>query len=124
MNGWDMLRNATPDRPVVVEFVGHGPARVIPEAVGGHSGDPVEVVVDAAGRLQMVHDDRLDLTDLGPVRVRRASDVEPLGSVWAGEGMKWWAHMRGGPTLGPFEKRADAILAERAYLSARLGRLP
>ena len=124
MNGWDMLRNATPDRPVVVEFVGHGPARVIPEAVGGHSGDPVEVVVDAAGRLQMVHDDRLDLTDLGHVRVRRASDVEPLGDVWTGEGMAWWAHMHGGPDFGPFRTRGEAIKAERVYLAAQLGRLP
>lgn len=70
---------------------------------------------DSQGRLQFVYDDRLAflLTDLdGEGETKRASHVEPNGQG------KWTADMTpvGGPVLGPFDFRKDALTAEVVWL--------
>lgn len=49
----------------------------------------------------------------GDAVISRASHVEPTGN-----GTQWHADMSpvGGPTLGPFERRCDALAAEVQYL--------
>jgi len=51
---------------------------------------------------------------LGPLHTRRASHVEPTGDG------RWAADLSpvGGPTLGPFDLRADALSAEVEWLKA------
>jgi hypothetical protein len=62
-----------------------------------------------------VYDDALveTLDALGDYRVTRASHVEPHPDGG------WTADMRpmGGPTLGPFKLRAEALAAERQWLA-------
>lgn len=80
-----------------------------------------DIVIHPDGMIQFIHDD--DLTALFPAEqktVRRASHVEPTAS---GE---WTADLSpvGGPVLGPFTRRADALRAEVEWLDARMARGP
>ena len=79
----------------------------------GNECDEVTLTVEEDGRLRFVYDDDLvDLLDEGDSTVRRASHVEP------GEG-GWYADMTpsdGGPVLGPYRLRCDALTAELAWL--------
>lgn len=63
-------------------------------------------------------DELKPLAELGPVAIRRVSHVEP-----AGPGTDWAADMSpvGGPVLGPFPTRQEALDAEVDYLKATLG---
>lgn len=79
--------------------------------------DTFIVTVDPDGRLHFLWDDRLaPLAALGTAQVRRASHVEPA------EGGGWMADLSpsGGPVLGPFPLRGEALNAERAWIEARL----
>lgn len=78
------------------------------------------VTIDANGRASMVYDDALVpvLKALGgEVTVERASHVEPA------PGGGWTADMgpSGGPVLGPFPLREQALAAEREWLSENKG---
>ncbi|MCA9270966.1 MAG: hypothetical protein KDA41_20940 [Planctomycetales bacterium] len=72
----------------------------------------MELVVTTTGHVLCIYDDAVDLARLGRVRIERASHVEPnaLG--------RWLADLApvGGPLLGPFDKRADALAAEHEWL--------
>jgi len=72
----------------------------------------MELVVDAGGDVRCIYDEALDLRELGKLQISRASHVEP---DWDGF---WWADMRpsGGPVLGPFRSRSEALGAEREWL--------
>ena len=64
------------------------------------------------GYLRFLYEDRLNLSEIGRVRMSRASWVEPDS-----EG-RWWVdldHSRG-PVLGPFTTRAEALKAEVDWL--------
>jgi len=76
----------------------------------------MELVVDAGGDVRCVYGEELDLREFGKLQITRASHVEP--DV---EGC-WWADMGpvGGPVLGPFKNRTEALGAERWWLSASL----
>lgn len=79
-----------------------------------------EISVDPAGTLRFIWADELvDLVDLGTTRIRRASHVEP--SAAGG----WTADLGpvGGPALGPFRLRGEALRAETAWLRDRLRRV-
>lgn len=68
---------------------------------------------DATGSVSFVWDDDLaDLKEHGAVSIRRASHVEP------DENGDWIVDLApvGGPTLGPFDLRAEALAAEREWL--------
>ena len=72
----------------------------------------MQLRIDPGGGVRCLYGELIDLHALGPATIRRASRVEPDA-----EG-KWWAELSpvGGPTLGPFEQRSQALDAERRWL--------
>jgi hypothetical protein len=72
----------------------------------------MDLLVDRAGRVRCVYGEALDLSTLGRIEIARASHVEPDA-----EG-RWLADLRpvGGPVLGPFARRSEALGAEVAWL--------
>ena len=75
----------------------------------------MELVVDAGGDVRCVYGEELDLRELGKLQITRASHVEPDAEGY------WWADMgpSGGPVLGPYGSRTEALGAEREWLVAR-----
>ena len=78
----------------------------------------MELVVDAGGDVRCIYDEALDLRQIGKLQITRASHVEPERDGF------WWADMGpvGGPVLGPFMNRTEALQAERGWLIARATR--
>jgi len=72
------------------------------------------MTISPNGATTLIYDDDLAVVAraLGPVRIERASFVEP------DEACQWWADMWPmlGPKLGPFDTRAAALAAEREWL--------
>ncbi len=62
------------------------------------------------------HDEAPDLRELGNLQITRASHVEPDAEGY------WFADMGpvGGPVLGPFRSRTEALGAEREWLAERM----
>jgi hypothetical protein len=75
----------------------------------------MELVVSPDGVVRCVYGEAIDLRALGRPRIRRASAVEPDAAG------AWWADLSpvGGPRLGPFDRRGDALAAEAAWLNDR-----
>ena len=73
-----------------------------------------ELVVDAGGDVRCVYSEELDLRELGKLQITRASHVEPDTDGY------WWADMgpSGGPVLGPYGSRSEALRVEREWLMA------
>jgi hypothetical protein len=73
----------------------------------------MELVVDAGGDVRCIYDETLDLREIGKLQITRASHVEPDRDGF------WWADMgpSGGPVLGPYGSRTEALGAEREWLS-------
>ena len=76
----------------------------------------MELVVGCDGVARCIYDEALDLRELGKLQITRASHVEPDPSG------DWWADMgpSGGPVLGPYGSRTEALRAEREWLAARM----
>ena len=74
----------------------------------------MELRIDPHGQVVCVYGEAIDLAALGRLTIRRASRVEP------DDDGKWWAELApvGGPVLGPFDQRGQALEAERAWLEA------
>jgi hypothetical protein len=77
------------------------------------------LVIKRDGTIKCVYNDRVQptLEGLGgKMSIRRASHVEPTADC------KWEADLSPsqGPVLGPFERREDALEAERAWLGRNL----
>lgn len=72
----------------------------------------MQMVIDGQGTIHCLYAEVLDLTVFGPLSIRRASHVEP---DVAGQ---WRADLSpvGGPMLGPFARRSDALSAEHDWL--------
>ena len=72
----------------------------------------MHLVIDAQGTVRGVYAEAIDLSRLGDLSIRRASHVEPDAQG------RWWADLApvGGPTLGPFNRRSEALTAELAWL--------
>jgi hypothetical protein len=74
----------------------------------------MQMVIDPHGVVRCVYGEAIDLAVLGLMQIRRASQVEPdaVGN--------WWAELApiGGPRLGPFKKRSQALTAESQWLEA------
>jgi hypothetical protein len=72
----------------------------------------MDLVVDAGGSIRCIYGEELDLRALGKLQITRASHVEPDAEGY------WWADMgpSGGPVLGPFKNRTQALVAERGSL--------
>ena len=75
----------------------------------------MELIVDLArGAVRGLYDEAIALAELGRVAIERASHVEPDADG------SWWADLApvGGPRLGPFAFRSEALPAERHWLWA------
>jgi hypothetical protein len=72
----------------------------------------MKLVVDAGGDVRCIYDEVLDLREIGKLQITRASHVEPDRDGF------WWADMgpSGGPVLGPFMSRTEALVAEKDWL--------
>lgn len=72
----------------------------------------MELVVGSDGGVRCIYDEALDLREIGKLQITRASHVEPDRDGY------WWADMEpsGGPVLGPFSSRTEALGAEREWL--------
>jgi hypothetical protein len=72
----------------------------------------MQLVIERNGRVRGIYGEEIDLDALGPLRIERASHVEP------NEQGRWLADLSpvGGPVLGPYQKRTDALAAEVAWL--------
>ena len=72
---------------------------------------------DGAGGMQFIHSDDLEpLLCLGDVSIQRVSNVE-----WDGERGGWCAAMVGGPVLGPYRLRGNALASELDWLRKERG---
>ena len=72
------------------------------------------VIIDPDGKTRTIYADELaGLAGEGHAVTARASHVEP-------EGGSWWADMApvGGPKLGPFKLRSEALKEEVAWLES------
>ncbi len=74
----------------------------------------MNLVISSNGQVRGIYDEAIALDALGTPRITRASHVEPDD-----EG-RWLADMApvGGPVLGPYERRSDALDAEVTWLDA------
>ena len=72
----------------------------------------MELVIQPGGAIRCIYGEELDLHTLGRLAVQRASHVEPT------ETGQWTADLArvGGPLLGPYEKRSEALEAEEEWL--------
>jgi hypothetical protein len=72
----------------------------------------MEFVITPQGAIRCLYDETLPLTELGQLKIQRGSHVEPTPQ---GE---WTADLSpvGGPLLGPFPLRTDALRAEVEWL--------
>lgn len=72
----------------------------------------MKLVVDPVGNIRCIYTEEIDLRTLGDLRIVRASHVEP------GTDGSWSADLSpvGGPHLGPFFQRNQAIAAEVRWL--------
>jgi hypothetical protein len=70
------------------------------------------IIIRPNGTAEWVHADELNfLKAASPTSTRRVSDVEPEGDSWTAD-----MHRIGGPLLGPFLTREEALRAERLWL--------
>jgi hypothetical protein len=76
----------------------------------------MELVVSVDGVARCIYDEALDLREIGKLQITRASHVEPDAEGY------WFADMEpsGGPVLGPFRSRSEALQAERGWLACRV----
>ncbi len=72
----------------------------------------MNLVVSPQGQVRAIYDEAIALESLGPPSITRASHVEPDAQG------RWSADLRpvGGPVLGPFARRTEALAAEVAWL--------
>jgi len=72
----------------------------------------MNLVITQTGQVRTVYDETIDLSKLGQLDIRRGSHVEPDA-----EG-KWTVDLSpvGGPRLGPYDRRSEALEAEHQWL--------
>jgi hypothetical protein len=72
----------------------------------------MNLIVEKDGRVRGIYGEEIALDALGSPRITRASHVEPDDQG------RWLADMApvGGPVLGPYERRSDALDSEVAWL--------
>jgi hypothetical protein len=76
----------------------------------------MRLLVDCLGNVTCVYAEAIDLALVGPLSIRRAGRVEPDAAG------RWWADLGpvGGPPLGPYRRRSEALAAEARWLDERL----
>jgi hypothetical protein len=72
----------------------------------------MQLVIEKDGRVRGIYGEEIALEAIGPPRISRASHVEPDNQG------RWVADLSpvGGPRLGPFDRRSDALEAEVYWL--------
>ena len=72
----------------------------------------MDLVIGIGGDVRCVYGEAIDLAQLGRLAIARASHVEP------DEEGRWLADLApvGGPVLGPFNLRSEALAAEADWL--------
>ena len=72
----------------------------------------MNLVIKRDGSVRGIYGEAIDLAALGPPRITRASHVEPDRHG------RWMADLSpvGGPILGPFDRRSEALEAEVEWL--------
>ena len=70
--------------------------------------------VFADGNARCLNTEVIDLRAIGTLSAVRVSEVE------MGPDGNWYAEIIGGPKLGPFAYRSQAIAAEVTYIESRL----
>ena len=72
----------------------------------------MQLVIDRQGKVRCIYGEKIDLAVLGSLSIVRASCVEP------NEHGQWLADLSpvGGPCLGPFSLRSEALAAEQIWL--------
>ena len=72
----------------------------------------MELIIKPTGDVHCIYAEDVDLHALGQPKITRASHVEPDSTG------RWVADLTpvAGPTLGPFDKRTDALAAEVKWL--------
>lgn len=72
----------------------------------------MQLIVQSNGAIRCLYDELIDVSELGPPQIRRASFVEPdAAGLWRVD-----LKPSGGPQLGPFSCRSAALDAEREWL--------
>ena len=76
----------------------------------------INLLVDSRGDVLCLYGEEIDLASIGVLRIRRASHVEPDAFG------RWWADLSpvGGPVLGPFGRRGEALATESNWLGRHL----
>jgi len=74
----------------------------------------MNLIIEPDGRVRGVYGEEIALDALGPLKIERASHVEPDARG------RWLADLApvGGPVLGSFLRRSEALDAEVAWLEA------
>jgi hypothetical protein len=72
----------------------------------------MKMLVDLHGGIRCLYTEAIDLATLGELSIRRVSRVEPDRTG------RWWADLKvlGGPRLGPYPRRSEALKAEVAWV--------
>ncbi len=72
----------------------------------------MQILIDPHGNARCVYSEAISLPALGRIKIRRGSHVEPIA------GGRWIVDLSpvGGPRLGPFEFRSQALSRERRWL--------
>ncbi|QEG00140.1 hypothetical protein Mal15_42090 [Stieleria maiorica] len=72
----------------------------------------MELIITPSGNCRCVYGEDLDLSVIGKLAIQRGSHVEP------DQNGHWTADLSpvGGPSLGPFANRSEALRAEVAWL--------
>lgn len=76
----------------------------------------ISLLVGPDGEVRCVYGEEINLAAIGVVEITRASHVEPDDQG------RWWTDLTpaGGPVLGPFGRRSDALAAEHTWLEGYL----
>lgn len=74
----------------------------------------MNLIVERDGSVRGIYGEEIALDALGPLKIERASYVEPDDCG------RWLADLSpvSGPLLGPFNRRSEALEAEVAWLAA------
>jgi hypothetical protein len=74
----------------------------------------MQLIISPCGTVRCVYAEAIDLSEIGRLTIFRGSHVEP------DEAGRWFADLApvGGPKLGPFSHRSDALNAEAAWLES------
>ena len=72
----------------------------------------MNLIVERDGSVRGIYGEEIALDALGSLKIERASHIEPDDSG------RWLADLLpvGGPVLGPFNRRSEALEAEVAWL--------